>query len=45
MNRKYEWETLRYDPDVGWYWVFLQETNIELKSFRPTKIEDLERYT
>jgi len=44
MNKKYEYTHLRYDPEIGWHWVFLQETNIELKSFRPTKVEDLEWY-
>jgi len=44
MNKKYECNTLRYDPDIGWHWVFLQETNIKLKPFRPTKIEDIENF-
>lgn len=45
MNSKYEYTHLRYDIEIGWHWVTLIETNIKLKCFQPTKVEDLEKFT
>ena len=35
------WE---YDWEVGWYETNIEFCTIKLSTFKPTKIEDLERY-
>jgi len=34
----------KYDPDIGWYQVIEEWVTLELVTFEPTKIEDLEWY-
>ena len=41
---KYEYTHLRYDPEIGWHWVYSYDINVQLKCFQPTKVEDLDEY-
>jgi len=36
--------TLKFDRDIGWYWVEEEWVTFELATFEPTKIEDLDYY-